>query len=124
MHDCSHCGGCGSCGGCENAKSLSLTAEEIDFLRRLGEIPFLPVGRSLGALTPIYLEEGAQKQESYSVLLETLEKKALISLDYDLPLKGYENSWYSTLPIRGSLALTQRGQQVLELLEYQGAIDG
>ena len=124
MRDCTSCGGCGGscgsgCGGC--AKSLSLTPEEISFLQQLGQLPFLPLGRTMGDLTPIYLEEGEENREFYSLLLQCLEKKGLVSLDYDQPLKGYEGAWYAACPIRGSMALTQRGQQVLALLEYQGA---
>ena len=112
MRDCTSCGGC--------AKSLSLTPEEVAFLQQLGQIPFLPLGRTMGDLTPIYLEEGEENREFYSLLLQCLEKKGLVSLDYDQPLKGYDAPWYSACPIRGSMALTQRGQQVLELMEYQG----
>ena len=46
-----------------------------------------------------------------------LEKKGLISLDYDQPLGGCD---YGAYPLRGSFALTARGQRVLELLEIQG----
>ena len=58
MRDCTSCGGCGGscgsgCGGC--AKSLSLTPEEIAILQQLGQLPFLPLGRTMGDLTPIYL---------------------------------------------------------------------
>ena len=124
MRDCTSCGGCGGscgsgCGGC--AKSLSLTPEEIAFLQQLGQLPFLPLGRTMGDPSPVYLEEGDENRESYSLLLQCLEKKGLVSLDYDQPLKGYDAPWYSACPIRGSMALTQRGQQVLALLEYQGA---
>ena len=124
MRDCTSCGGCGGscgsgCGGC--AKSLSLTREEISFLQKLGQLPFLPLGRTMGDPSPVYLEEGEENRELYSLLLQCLEKKGLVSLDYDQPLKGYDAPWYSACPIRGSMALTQRGQQVLALLEYQGA---
>lgn len=126
MRDCTSCGGCGGscgsgCGGC--AKSLSLTREEISFLQKLGQLPFLPLGRTMGDPSPVYLEEGEENRELYSLLLQCLEKKGLVSLDYDQPLKGYDAPWYSACPIRGSMALTQRGQQVLALLEYQGAED-
>ena len=43
-----------------------------------------------------------------------------MSLDYDRPLKGSSQQRYADYPIHGSIALTSRGQQVLELLEYQG----
>ena len=53
-------------------------------------------------------------------MLQLLEKKGLVSLDYDAPLKGAAMERYDAYPIQGSIALTQRGQRVLELLEYQG----
>ena len=112
-------GNCASCGGC--ARELVLTDGEAAFLAQLGQIPFLPVARSMGDLTPVYLEEGSEKQEEYSLLLQCLEKKGLISLDFDKPIRGLDMSAYARWPIHGSMALTQRGQQVLELMEYQGA---
>ena len=111
MGTCS--GHCGACSGC--ARELVLSEAEIDFLRRLGQVAFLPVARALGDLTPIFPEDGP---ENTSLILEVLEKKGLISLDYDKPLAGYAG--YGYYPIKGSMALTQRGQQVLELIEYQG----
>ena len=123
MHNCSSCSGCkGSCSGCTGCGgSLSVTEEEVAFLNRLGQIPFLPVGRNIGDTDPIFLEDGAEKEEFYSLLLQCLEKKNLISLDYDRELKGYGEGWYAAVPVKGSMALTRRGQTVLELLEYQGA---
>ena len=109
-------GNCGSCSGC--ARELVLTGKEIDFLNILGQYAFLPVARTMGDLTPIYLEDG--DREEMSLLLQCLEKKGLISLDYDKPLAGFDESAYAAYPIRGSMALTERGQKVLELMEYQG----
>ena len=112
-------GNCGSCSGC--ARELVLTREEMEFLKELGQLAFLPVARTMGDLTPIYLEAGEDSREHYSLLLQCLEKKGLISLDYDKPLWGFDDGAYAAYPIRGSMGLTQRGQQVLEMLEYQGA---
>ena len=109
-------GNCSACSGC--ARELVLTGKEIDFLNLLGQYAFLPVARSMGDLTPVYLEEG--EPEEMSVLLQLLEKKGLISLDYDKPLGGFDKTAYAAYPIRGSMALTERGQKVLELMEYQG----
>ena len=119
MASCGSCGGCtGDCGGCTGcARELTLTEKEISFLRYMAQIPFLPVARALGEDTPVY-EDGGDSDEN-AVLLHCLEKKDLISLDYDLPLKNYAERWYVSRPIRGSMALTARGQQVLELQEYQ-----
>ena len=119
MSGCGNCGGsCESCGGCTGA--LVLTEGEIALLRRLGQIPFLPIARRMEDPTPVYLEETDYTTEDYSLILQCLEKKNLISLDFDKPLKGFDNSAYASFPIRGSMALTGRGQAVLELLELQG----
>ena len=113
----SHCSGnCANCSGC--ARELTLTQPELDFLNQLAQYAFLPVARKMGDLTPVYLEEGDPEQ--MSLLLQVLEKKGLISLDFDKPLHGFDEAAYAAYPIRGSLALTERGQKVLELLDYQG----
>ena len=111
-------GNCGSCGGC--AKELVITPWEIEMLNKLGQIPFLPVARKMGDLEPVYLEDQEETKETYSLILQILEKKGLISLDYDKPLKGFDDSAYSAYPIRGSMALTERGHTVLDLMERQG----
>ena len=109
-------GNCSACSGC--ARELVLTEKEMDFLHVLGQYAFLPVARTMGDLTPVYLEEG--DREEMSLLLQCLEKKGLISLDYDKPLRRFDESAYADYPIRGSMALTKRGQKVLELMELQG----
>lgn len=116
MGNCS--GNCESCSGC--ARELVLTQPEIDFLNTLAQYAFLPVGRKMDDPTPIYLEEGDPEQ--MSLLLQVLEKKGLVSLDFDKPLRGCDETTYAAYPIRGSIALTERGQKVLELMEYQGII--
>lgn len=119
--NCGGCtGGCGGCSGCGGARDLVITQRELAFLQELGQVAFLPVARTMGDLTPIYLEAGAENQETYSLLLQCLEKKGLISLDYDKPLGKLSTDAYAAYPIQGSMALTERGQKVLELLEYQG----
>ena len=105
-------GNCASCSGC--ARELVLTEPEVAFLEELAQIPFLPVARYMGEDKPAFPEQDTPEM---TLLLQCLEKKGLISLDYDLPMKGCD---YGPYPIRGSLALTERGQKVLELLEVQG----
>ena len=111
-------GNCGSCGGC--AKELVITPWEVEMLQKLGQIPFLPVARKMGDLEPVYLEDRDHTVEEYSLLLQTMEKKGLISLDFAVKLRGFDDCAYAAYPIRGSMALTARGQQVLEMLELQG----
>ena len=113
-----NCGGCTGCSGCGGA--MELTEGEILMLLELGQIPFLPVARKMGEDVPMYLEETEYTPEEYSLILQCLQKRGLISIDYDMPLKGFAGKTYEAYPIRGSFALTARGQRVVELLEMQG----
>ncbi len=116
MGDCKSCAG--GCGGCK--KELVLSRGEIDLLKALGQYSFLPVARKADDMTPVYLEDDNYTPEEYSVIIQLLEQKNLINLDYT-PLSGAKMGLYAGFPVHGSMGLTQRGQQVLELLELQGA---
>ena len=122
MSGCAHCSGsCGGCSGCSGCGGqLELTRGEIGMLLKLGQIPFLPVARKMGDENPVYLEDAEHTVEEYGLILLCLETRGLISLDYDKPLKSFDDGAYAAYPIRGSMALTERGQKTLELLEYQG----
>ena len=98
---------------------MELTLGEIEMLQTLAQIPFLPVARKMGDDTPVYLEASDRPQEEYSLILQCLEKRGLISIDYDKPLKNAYAA-YSAYPVQGSFALTARGQQAVEVLELQG----
>ena len=111
-------GNCGACQGC--GKALELTQAEVDFLNTLAQIPFLPVARKADDMIPVYLEETAYSKEEYSLILQVLEKKGLIDLDYNAPLKGFDMAAYTGYPVHGTVALTARGQTVVELLDKQG----
>lgn len=112
MSGCGNC--CGNCGGCGE---LILSEGEIALLLQLAQIPFLPVVRRADSMDPVYPENPSAK---ISLVLQCLEKRGLISLDYDRPLKGWDYSAYAAYPLHGSFALTAKGQQVLDLLEMQG----
>ena len=118
MPDCKNCagGGCGSCGA-----ALELGPMEAQLLQKLGQFSFLPVARKADDMTPIYREDTDFSESDYSLIIRLLEKKQLIYLDYT-PLKGADMSRYTGYPVHGSMALTARGQQVLEQLERTGAI--
>ena len=89
-------------------------------LRELGQYSFLPVARRADDMTPVYLEQQDYSREQYSLILQCLEKKGLMSMDYDRPLPGANMEAYAGLPVHGSMALTTRGHSVLQLLEVQG----
>ena len=115
MSGCGNC--CGNCGGCGE---MLLAESEIAVLKTLCQIPFLPVARRADDMTPMYLEEDSYSPAEYSLTLQCLEKRGLISIDYDLPLKGWDYSAYKGFPVHGSFALTAKGQDVCELLDKLG----
>jgi hypothetical protein len=92
----------------------------LDLLWRFAEIPFLPVARRWDSETPVYLEDNTRPAEELSQVIQALQLKQLIRLDYDLPLSGFDYAPYANYPAQGSMALTARGQQVIEQLEIQG----
>ena len=118
---CEKCGGnCGSCGGC--AGSIELTDAEVHILQMLGQFSFLPIARRADDMIPVFLEDENYSRQEYSLILQCLEKKALVSLDYGQPLTGADMSAYKGFQVHGSMALTARGYGVLELLETLGTL--
>ena len=116
---CKHCSGnCAACGGC--AATLELTEGELHILNLLGQYSFLPVARRADDMTPVFLEDNCYSREHYGLVLQCLEKKQLIRIDYDGPLSGADMSAYQDLKVHGSMALTQRGYDVLDMIERQG----
>ena len=114
--ECKNCSG--GCGGC--AKVLELTQGEVDFLLELAVFAFLPVARKADDMTPHYPEGTEYPQEQYSAILMHLEQKKLISIDYSAPVGNYPASLYAPWPVHGSVALSQRGQEVVESLSITG----
>ncbi len=119
MADCKGCTGgcCESCGGCGG--TLELSQGEMDLLQTLGQYSFLPVARKTDDMLPVYREADDYTPEEYSLFIQLLEKKQLIYLDYT-PLPGSDMAAYAGYPVHGSMGLTKRGQDVLDLLEKQG----
>lgn len=113
---CDH--NCGNCRGC--AGVLELTEGEIEMLRNLGQFAFLPIARRADDMVPVYLEEDRYTKEEYSLIFQVLEQKRLVSLDYDKPLRNFPAEKYAAYPVKGSVALTERGQKVVEMLEIEG----
>ena len=111
-------GNCENCGGC--AGELVLSQPELDLLNDLAANAFLPVARAAADPKPVYLEDEKQTPEMYSLILQCLEKKGLIRIDFEQPLRGADMSAYKKYPIHGSFGLTARGQNVLDILDKQG----
>ncbi len=109
-----NCGNCANCSGCAN--TLELTQAELEMLDKLSQFAFLPVCRKADDMTPVYFEDTDYSAEEYSVILQLLEQKRLVSIDYDKPIAPPRPGY----PVCGSVGLTQRGQLVIEQLELQG----
>ena len=119
MSNCNSCGGSSSCGGCSGCGgALELSKGEVELLQAFAQCPFQPVARKASEETPIYLESGNEAENA--LVLACLEKKGLIDIDYHLPLARFDYSAYSAYPLHGSMALTLRGQQVLDAIDLQG----
>ena len=99
---------------------LELTQPELDLLGALAQYAFLPIARKADDMVPVYLEESAYSVEECSLILQVLERKNLVSLDYDRPLRNYDGAKYDAYPVKGSAALTARGQRVVEMLDISG----
>lgn len=119
MSGCGGCGGCGSaCGGCRS-HVLLLTELEMQLLRQFGELAFLPAACTRTSETPVYLTK-LDSRAAVSAAILALQIKRLISVDFALPLQGFDYAEYEDYPIRGSMALTAAGQEALDSLEIQG----
>ena len=81
---------------------------------------FLPVARKIDDMTPHYPEGDSYTQAEYSAILLHLEHKKLIDIDYGSPVGSYMDPGYVGLKVHGSVALTGRGQAVVEQLQIHG----
>ena len=112
------CGSCGGCGSCSQGAQLLLSQPELQILEQLRICPFLPVARRADTMEPHCREE--EMPPETTVALQLLERKHLIRLDYDRPLRNFDYESYRGLPVHGYMSLTARGQEVLDTLEIQG----
>lgn len=155
-HD-TDCGQNSACsGGCCQDSVIYITEEEHAFLMKLAQLPFLPLTRfvmrsttnddaTAVALAPVYMTDKTASMDEVKKtgeILQSLEDKFMITLDYDMPLQNgdyavYEESalyrfFCSTVqeggkqagflfdqPIleRGSIALTTLGQDAVDSLQ-------
>lgn len=108
-----HCGAC--CGGACHKNDLILTSTELDLLRRLAVLAFMPVACRGGEDMPFCLEAGVEPEA-----ITGLHQKGLICVDYDIPLLNFDYKGYEAYPMHGSIALTASGQTAVECLDIQG----
>ena len=82
-------------------------------------LAFLPAACTRTNETPVYLSDLGGRAEISAAIL-ALQVKRLISVDFALPLQGFDYAGYEDYPVRGSMALTAAGQEALDSLNIQG----
>ena len=95
--------------------------ERRDLYERLYRLrrAFLPAACTRTNETPVYLSDLGGRAEISAAIL-ALQVKRLISVDFALPLQGFDYAEYEDYPVRGSMALTAAGQEALDSLNIQG----
>lgn len=96
---------------------MPLSPLEKDLLCQLAVTPFLPVA-SDGSF-PVCRELEMPSPQAGHLLLK-LQQRGLIRIDMDVPLEGFSYEGYDGYSLRGSMALTARGQEVLDDMEILG----
>lgn len=119
-NQCAGCGGCTQCGGCSGCGSIALTQSQLDVLARFAVMPFYPAGYMLPDDAPVCLDFCTPEEMQ---ALQSLIAQRLISSDPYETVAGADLSGYRSFQLHGSVALTRRGQQVIEQLDMQGLDD-
>ena len=123
---CGGCSGCSSdehhgCGACCGGEVI-LCKEEVTLLSALAQLAFLPVFCREAEDTPGYLpvtDDCGLSPELFSQVIASLAFKGFLTADPDIPLSNVDYRAHSPgADLRfGSIALTARGQELLDFLE-------
>ena len=105
-----------NCGSCCHGP-IELSELEVRLLALLGQVAFLPIARKPAEEYPICMELPEYDGVDAGLALACLEKRGLVDLSYDAPLKGADMSAYRDYTVHGSAALTERGQQAADAAE-------
>ena len=116
---CENCQACNhgtGCSGCQ--QNTALNPLESALLDLFSVTPFLPVVIERQSGKQLLLNPELEPNAA-SLALRMLLRRGLVQVDADLPLPNADYSGYENLA-HGSAALTARGQELLDDMEYQG----
>ena len=116
---CENCQACNRGSGCSGCQqNTELNPLESALLDIFSMTPFLPVviDRQNGRML---LLDPELDPNAAALALRMLQRKGLVQVDAALPLLNVDYSGYAEWA-HGSAALTARGQEFLETIEYQG----
>lgn len=129
MSDCSSCGGCSGCSSGEHhgcgaccSGEVILCQEEVIVLSALAQLAFLPIACREEQHIPRYLpvtDHYGLSPVLFSQVIASLAFKGFITVDPDIPLGNVDyTACHTEAGMRfGSIALTARGQELLNFLE-------
>ena len=83
----------------------------------LGQVAFLPLARKPAEEYPVCMELPGFTPTDTGLALVCLEKRGLVDISYDAPLKGADMSAYKDYRVFGSAGLTEKGQQAADAAE-------
>ena len=107
-HD--HCGRC-CAHGCAGAAAM--TDAEQELLELFAQYAFLPLAYDPVSDGPVCMEHTARTSGEITAALQSLCRKRLIRIDYDMPLSNFDYSAFRQYERYGSAALTAFGQAAL-----------
>ena len=116
---CENCQTCNrgtECSGCQ--RNTELNPLESALLDIFSMTPFLPVAISRQNGRMVLLDPELEPNAA-ALALRMLQRKGLVQVDAALPLPNADYSGYEDWE-HGSAALTARGQEFLDDMEYQG----
>lgn len=129
MSNSSPCGGCSGCSSDEHhgcgaccGGEVVLCQEEVTILSALAQLAFLPVFCRESEGTPTCLpviDDYGLSADLFSQVIASLAFKGFLAVDPDIPLSNVDYHSHAPIPgVRfGSVALTARGQELLDYLE-------
>lgn len=114
---CENCHACDRCAGCAGCQqNAALNPLEYALLDVFSVTPFLPVAIDRQSGQALLLDPELEKAAA-SLALRLLQRRGYVQVSSDLPLQNASYHGYEDWK-HGSVALTARGQDMLDRLEF------
>ena len=116
---CENCHACDRCAGCAGCQqNAALNPLEYALLDVFSITPFLPVAIDRQSGQTLLLDPELETAAS-SLALRLLQRRGYVQVSSDLPMKNASYRGYEDWE-HGSAALTARGQEAIDAMEYGG----
>ena len=116
---CENCHACDRCAGCAGCQqNAALNPLEYALLDVFSVTPFLPVAIDRQSGQALLLDPELETAAA-SLALRLLQRRGYVQVSSDLPMKNVSYRGYEDWE-HGSAALTARGQEAIDAMEYGG----